>query len=30
MDRNEIVVNGALFLVAGTETTAGFLKGLFD
>lgn len=27
---NEIIVNGALFIIAGTETTAGFLAGLFN
>ena len=27
---DEIIVNGALFIIAGTETTAGFLAGLFN
>ena len=27
---DEIIVNGALFIIAGTETTAGFLSGLFN
>ena len=27
---NEVIVNGALFIIAGTETTAGFLTGLFN
>jgi len=27
---DEIIVNGALFIIAGTETTAGFLTGLFN
>lgn len=30
LDQNEIIVNGALFIIAGTETTAGFLSGLFN
>ncbi|KAH6673039.1 pisatin demethylase [Halenospora varia] len=30
LDLNEIIVNGALFIIAGTETTAGFLSGLFN
>jgi len=25
-----LIVNGALFIIAGTETTAGFLTGLFN
>ena len=27
---DEVIVNGALFIIAGTETTAGFLTGLFN
>jgi cytochrome P450 len=27
---DEVIVNGALFIIAGTETTAGFLSGLFN
>lgn len=27
---DEVIVNGALFIIAGTETTAGFLAGLFN
>ena len=30
LDINEVIVNGALFIIAGTETTAGFLTGLFN
>lgn len=30
LDQNEIIVNGALFIIAGTESTAGFLSGLFN
>lgn len=30
LDLNEVIVNGALFIIAGTETTAGFLTGLFN
>ena len=30
LDLNEVIVNGALFIIAGTETTAGFLSGLFN
>lgn len=30
LSEGEIVVNGALFIIAGTETTAGFLSGLFN
>lgn len=30
LDVNEVIVNGALFIIAGTETTAGFLSGLFN
>lgn len=30
LNLNEVIVNGALFIIAGTETTAGFLAGLFN
>jgi cytochrome P450 len=30
LNLDEVVVNGALMIVAGTETTAGFLSGLFN
>ncbi|KAH7083820.1 pisatin demethylase [Paraphoma chrysanthemicola] len=30
LNKNEVIVNGALFIIAGTETTAGFLTGLFN
>ncbi|KAF2646386.1 pisatin demethylase [Massarina eburnea CBS 473.64] len=30
LNLNEVIVNGALFIIAGTETTAGFLTGLFN
>lgn len=30
LNANEVIVNGALFIIAGTETTAGFLTGLFN
>ncbi|KAF9876162.1 benzoate 4-monooxygenase cytochrome p450 [Colletotrichum karsti] len=30
INQNEVIVNGALFIIAGTETTAGFLAGLFN
>ncbi len=30
LDLDEVIVNGALFIIAGTETTAGFLAGLFN
>lgn len=30
LNLNEVIVNGALFIIAGTETTAGFLTGLFS
>jgi cytochrome P450 len=29
-NQNEFIVNGALFIIAGTETTAGFLTGLLN
>ncbi|KAL1890217.1 hypothetical protein Sste5346_008371 [Sporothrix stenoceras] len=28
--KDEVIVNGALMIIAGTETTAGFLAGLFN
>jgi cytochrome P450 len=30
LNLGEVIVNGALFIIAGTETTAGFLTGLFN
>ncbi|KAF2808985.1 cytochrome P450 [Mytilinidion resinicola] len=30
LNLNEVIVNDALFIIAGTETTAGFLTGLFN
>ncbi|KAL2755499.1 hypothetical protein ACRALDRAFT_2041856 [Sodiomyces alcalophilus JCM 7366] len=30
INQDEVIVNGALFIIAGTETTAGFLAGLFN
>ncbi|KAF2800224.1 cytochrome P450 [Melanomma pulvis-pyrius CBS 109.77] len=30
LNLDEVIVNGALFIIAGTETTAGFLTGLFN
>jgi cytochrome P450 len=30
LDLGEVIVNGTLFIIAGTETTAGFLTGLFN
>jgi len=30
LNLDEVIVNGALFIIAGTETTAGFLAGLFN
>ncbi|KAK1762847.1 averantin oxidoreductase [Phialemonium atrogriseum] len=30
INKDEVIVNGALFIIAGTETTAGFLAGLFN
>ncbi|KAK5712560.1 hypothetical protein LTR17_017941 [Elasticomyces elasticus] len=30
LNLDEVIVNGALFIIAGTETTAGFLTGLMN
>lgn len=30
LNQDEVIVNGALMIIAGTETTAGFLTGLFN
>ncbi|KAF7563556.1 hypothetical protein G7046_g563 [Stylonectria norvegica] len=30
LNQDEIVVNGALFIIAGSETTGGFMTGLFN